>query len=234
MKIHDLQGLKNTGTQEELRAELSTLKLSQLRKRAADAEFHVEDIEAAMDSATPTEAVIQLLVSAQNDQNNAAARGSDIASAAEAAHRERLAALKAELQRLGLSALQRRAASDGVEAAAVDAAVDGENAKEELVKLIMAQCVQELSQSGLPERPNHRLASLRPKELRMMAARAGATEAEVDAAMDSEDVRSALIELVGRHEARAGARRKQELHELKFSELKHRAAKSGAEVALNV
>ena len=58
-------------------------------------------------------------------------------------HRKRLAALDAELQPMRVSALQRRAVSDGVEASAVDAAVDAENAKEELIKLILAQCVQE-------------------------------------------------------------------------------------------
>jgi hypothetical protein len=62
-------------------------------------------------------------------------------------HAEKLATLEAELQLLRVSALQKRAAADGVEAEDMNAALDADDTKAALIRLVLERCAPEPAMS---------------------------------------------------------------------------------------
>ena len=97
----------------ELRAELSKLKPSALRKRARADGVGEDAMEGAEDSDDPKPAIIELILDAspRKDEDDGAE-----------------AALRQELQAMKLGALSRRAMAEGVEAQQLDEAEDSEDA----------------------------------------------------------------------------------------------------------
>ena len=109
-----------------LSKELATLKISALQKRAAAEGVDAARVEEAVDSDEAKPDLIALIVEAV------------VASGGEADEQAKVvAALKEELATLKISALQKRAASEGVDAGRVEEAVDGDEAKPDLIALII-------------------------------------------------------------------------------------------------
>eukprot|EP01047_Picozoa_sp_COSAG01_P064198 COSAG01_NODE_8454_length_2780_cov_13.679597_2_plen_541_part_01 len=110
----------------ELSAELATLNVGTLRKRALSDGVAADAIEDARDGDDPKGDLVQLIVG-QAERRHAEAAVS---------HRKRL---EKELQGLNVGALRKRAQAQGVGAAQVEAARDGDDPKAELIQLIVTQ-----------------------------------------------------------------------------------------------
>ena len=102
-----------------------------------------------------------------------------------------------QLQEMKVTALQKRAISEGVDAQAADDALDDDDPKAALIALITAS-----ADSGDAEL-RRELESLRLKELRARARRQGVDDAAMEEAIDSDDPRQAFVELLLRHKAAA-------------------------------
>ena len=109
----------------ELRAELLGMNLMRLQKRAVEAGVAAEVLEAVIDSDAPKAGLVALLVQRED------AAGAQVEAAAT---RE----LRAELEGMGLFALQQRAAKAGVDDIGLEAAMDSDAPKAGLVALIAA------------------------------------------------------------------------------------------------
>ena len=110
-----------------LRAELATLKATELRRRAAAAGVEQEEIDDADDALNPKEALIVLIIEAETPAKAAAADGERV---------QREAALREELAALRVSELRRRAAAAGVGEDEIDGADDALNPKQALIALV--------------------------------------------------------------------------------------------------
>eukprot|EP01045_Picozoa_sp_COSAG04_P020655 COSAG04_NODE_2136_length_4725_cov_8.089710_5_plen_950_part_01 len=113
----------------ELRSELEALKASALAQRATAAGVAAEDIERAWDAAQPKEALVALVLARAPAQGEARGAGTGSAEAA-------AALLRAELGGMRVSALQKRAVSEGAPADAVEGAMDSDDPKAALVALV--------------------------------------------------------------------------------------------------
>eukprot|EP01046_Picozoa_sp_COSAG06_P050892 COSAG06_NODE_8178_length_2247_cov_2.238827_1_plen_674_part_01 len=102
-----------------LRKELQGLRLKELRKRAKDAGVDSELLEDATDADDPKVAVIQLLMT----QSTAAEEGE--------------ASLRVELQKLRPKELRQRAKAIGVDADALEDAIDSASPKAAIIKLLV-------------------------------------------------------------------------------------------------
>ena len=112
--------LAETNKAAALRAELEDLGLGGLSKRAAKAGLTAPKIEAMLDGKEPKQALIAIILELE------IAAGEHAASA-----------LRTELEDLGLGSLKARATAEGVPAARVDSALDGQKPKEGLIALII-------------------------------------------------------------------------------------------------
>ena len=123
---------------EALRIELSTLRLGQLQKRAVVEGVGSGELEEATDSDAPTKSITELIVALHQSRVE---RTATAAAAAAEEHGRKVAALEAELNKLKLSALQKRAASEGVSEDRMSEALDSDSPKNELVALLVAVCL---------------------------------------------------------------------------------------------
>jgi hypothetical protein len=114
-----------------LRQELQGLRLTALQKRAASEGVEQEVIEDATDSDQPKDNLIALVI------QHVAASNAERDQAAEEETAAALEALRQDLEGMRLTALQRRAASEGVEETQIDNAMDGEDPKAGIVALIL-------------------------------------------------------------------------------------------------
>ena len=108
------------GGNDELRVELSLMKLSALRRRAVVSGIGEEVMEEAADGDDEKSALVQLL-SCQNSDD------------------ARLTELRSELSALKLSALRRRAVAQGVNEEELEAAADGDDEQGTLIAALLAQ-----------------------------------------------------------------------------------------------
>jgi hypothetical protein len=126
-----------------LEAELQTLGLGALQRRAVAEGVASTDLCAAVDSDTPKQAVIAVVLDHARRQSQAASGTADTAWAEEAARAaaaaETEAMLRRELEVQSLSALCRRANECGVDEATLGVALDGAQPKAELVALLLVQ-----------------------------------------------------------------------------------------------
>jgi hypothetical protein len=109
------------GPSSALRAELSALKLSVLKKRAAVSDVSQVDLEEADDAVDIKGAVIELIVAAESFGASSAQDG-----------------LRQELQALKLSTLRKRAVGISVSARALEEADDADDIKGAVIELIVA------------------------------------------------------------------------------------------------
>jgi hypothetical protein len=119
-----------------LHAELGSLRLGGLQKRALASGVEPELLSDALDSGDPHLAVVKLILQQRRRQRDSQAAVTAAAVAAEQWQREQ--ALRAELQPLGLGRLQRRAAALGVSEDAVEQALDADDAKQALMQLLIS------------------------------------------------------------------------------------------------
>ena len=116
------QSLSGDDSSGELRTELSSMKLSALRKRAKADGVDEDSMETASDGENEQEALIVLIISHQK-----------LPPA-----KEQLKVLREELGSLRPSALRKRANTSGVSEAAMEDAADGKDEKGELIELLVA------------------------------------------------------------------------------------------------
>jgi hypothetical protein len=179
---------------QRLRLELQPMRISALRKRAAEAGASADEVEEATDAENSKVALIELIVGYQN-------QGEDQTKQREAL---RVEALRLELQRMRISALRKRAAEAGASANEVDTADDCDAPKAALIELVIrkesaqAAAVEEegVEVARRVEALRVELQATKVSDLRRRAAAAGASTSELDTADDSDLPKAALIELV--------------------------------------
>eukprot|EP01052_Picozoa_sp_SAG31_P039308 SAG31_NODE_5423_length_2547_cov_2.004902_1_plen_627_part_00 len=144
-------------------------------------------------------------------------------------------ALRAELGQLKPSALRRRAQEAGASAAAVEQAEDSDDPWAAMTELVVRLACTTSSGAGALQAE---LSRLKPSALRRLAQEAGASEAEVEQAEDSDDPRAAMTELIMRlartpasDACSGGSTLQAELGRLKPSACRRRARKAGFEQA---
>ena len=106
-----------------LRSELQKMKVGALGRRAAEAGVDEAALEEAEESADPKAALVELILQCSGATEADPAR----------------AALRAELLRLKLGALGRRAIAEGVDEPLLEEAEDSEDPQAAIIELILAQ-----------------------------------------------------------------------------------------------
>ena len=221
-----------------LRLELGGLRLSDLRKRAVVEGADSEQLNKALDAENSKAEVVGLIVAAtarraHEAEGEAAAKAKALA--------QKVADLKAELQPLRASALYKRAAEAGVDQERLDEAIDADDAKGEITKLIVELCTADESSADADAESEvaslvKELDKLKVTELKKRARSVGISEAKLEAAEDGESpVRVAIVELIVAASASAvvpsvSAQERtlrKELDGMKVSELKKRARSMG-------
>ena len=152
---------------------------SELQRVALDAGVDAGALDGALDEPEPRSVIAALLAAAAP----APAGSQD--------------AMREELEACRPSELKRRAAAGGVDPAALEAAIDQESPKEALIALILAApprtaAVEDRSLALL----RAELAPLKMGALQKRALAAGADADAVDEALDAEDVKATLTELI--------------------------------------
>jgi lambda repressor-like predicted transcriptional regulator len=216
-----------------LRAELESMKLSEVKRRARSAGAEEPVLEQAIDSDSPKLALIELVL-ANEVQVTAPVGGAKAEAEASSA-----AALRAELERMKLSTLSQRALQDGATQAAVDAAEDSAEPKRALVALV---CELVAAGGGRGSQLPHvetaetalrqELQGLRLKELRKRAREAGVDEEALENSTDAPDPKSAVIALLlelSDASSAGDAALRQELQGLRLKELRKMAREAGVD-----
>ncbi len=173
-----------------LRRELEPLRLKQLRARARDAGIDAEALEDALDSDRPKETVIALLVA------GAEARAAGVKMEAARLQGAPVAGSHAEYKGLKTMALHARAIAAGVDAAKADDAMEHTNPKDALIALLLETHAVGAGADAASRRQE--LEGMRVMELHRRALESGG-HAEVEAAMESDTPKVALIELLVAH-----------------------------------
>jgi hypothetical protein len=114
-----------------LQQELQGLRLTALQRRAGSEGVEQELIEDATDSDQPKDRLVALIV------QHVAAANAESDKAAEEQMAAKVEALRQELEGMRLTALQKRAASEGVEETQIEDAMDGDAPKEGLIALLL-------------------------------------------------------------------------------------------------
>jgi hypothetical protein len=120
------------------------------------------------------------------------------------------AALREELQAMRVTALQKRAASQGVDEAQIDDALDSDQPKQEMIALLLEREASTATQGGtagqeqeqrLSEQElRHELEAQGLFALQKRWQQAGLDDAALGAALDSASPKEALIELIVKQE----------------------------------
>ena len=170
-----------------LRRELEPLRLKQLRARARDAGIDAEALEDALDSDQPKATVIALLVA------GAEARAAGVTAETARLQGAPVAGSRAEYKGLKTMALYARAIAAGVDAAKAEDAMEHTNPKDALIALLLETHAADAGADAASRRQE--LEGLRVMELHRRALESGG-RAEVEAAMESDTPKVALIELL--------------------------------------
>ena len=172
----------------ELRAELSAMKMSQLRKRSAADGVDEEAIDEAADGEDEKGKLIELLLLAHQPPVD-----------------DHGAELREELSILKPSQLRKRAAADNVESEAMEDAANGDDESTALIELIVqAETAGRSTPAGgsahsrsfAQHAVRQELQSLKISALKKRAAVAGVSEEALEEAEDEDDYKSAVIELI--------------------------------------
>ena len=185
-----------------LRSELEGLRLKELRACANQANVPAEDLDDAIDSDDPKRAVIDLLLLRQPSGSVDAAELMALAPP-DADYRvvyvdspsedPAASALRQELGSLRLKELRKRAEGAGVSEDQLEGAIDSNEPKATLINLL----VEILTTSSKNDQDlRSELEGLRLKELRTRAKRANIEQDDVDDAVDSDDPKAAMVELL--------------------------------------
>ena len=194
MTAPDVAEAAEGAARQRLVLELSGLKPSALRKRAAAAGATEAELEEAADADDPNAAMVELIVDREAGQREGAGVG----------WRQK-AALIAELSTLKPSALRKRAVAAGVSGDEIDDAEDSGDPTAAMIALIVSASGGENGGGGGTRWGakqqvllTRELSSLKPSALRRRALEAGVDEAAIEAAEDSDDPKTALVSLAVR------------------------------------
>ena len=110
------------------------------------------------------------------------------------------APLRAELAGLRLKELRSRAKAEGAEPEQLEEAADADDPKQAVIELLVALRA-DASGSGDTEALRAELEGMRLKDLRQRARSQGAGADEMEEAADSDDPKTAMVELLLRKEA---------------------------------
>eukprot|EP01046_Picozoa_sp_COSAG06_P051636 COSAG06_NODE_8470_length_2162_cov_2.159476_2_plen_393_part_01 len=175
----DADGPRNLDSIHELRG----LKLSVLKKRARAAGVTERLLEQADDSDAPKDSVVRLLLDASTRSASAMAGGQ--------------AELRQELSALKMSALKKRARTQGVDETMLEEAEDADAPREAIVDLIVAAAARSADQAdSARERLRDDLAGLKLSALKKHALSIGVNEMEFEEAEDGATPRQSIVELV--------------------------------------
>ena len=222
-----------------VRQQVEALGGSALRKRLVAAGISAEAIEAADDSDDPKAAQVELLMELEAEMVHLAAVAAAAEPEPEPAGGADLEAMRIELQGLKLSALRKQATALGADEVDMDTVDDSDDQKSALIELVIAKQPPSAADArGAKTRALRiELQGLKLSELRKRATAAGADEDDMDAVDDSDDQKSALIELVIAKQPPSAANAcsaktealRIELQGLKLSALRKRATAAGAD-----
>ena len=221
----------------ELRAELSKLKPSALRKRARADGVGEDALEEAGDSDDPKPAIIELILAAQkSDEDDVKGTAIDIVEAEQSLGDNKL---RAELEGMKLKALKKRAKDVGVDKEKLEDADDADDVKGTVIDLIV-----EAEPTALPDNNQLlrvELEGMKPKALKKRAKEEGVDEEKLEDADDADDVKAAVIGLIlerVKESSASEARREEELklvqaelQGMKVKALKKRAKEEGVDEA---
>ena len=182
--VHSAMGVRPVSDENSalanLRAELETLKMGALSKRAVQCGAEEDDVHAAQDSESPKEALVELILGRTHSG---------------AVEDSAIAVLRAELESLKLSELSRRA-MECAEREEVHVAQDSDSPKDRLVDLILAHSAMGSDGERASAALRAELETLKMSALSKRAVECGAEEEEVHAAQDSDSPKDALVELI--------------------------------------
>ena len=227
----------------ELRAELGSMKLSALRKRAYGVGVDEGAMEAAADGDDEKSEIIALLVAHSSgvDAGSSAVAGGvsgDRPGASYTVEAELAeTALRVELEGLKLKELRQRAKAAGMSASALDSAMDADEPAESLRSFLIEQHTADAGRRAGETSLRQELQGLGLKALRRRAKDAGATAEELIDAMDADEPKDAVVELLlamresSESQALGATRAEQrlltELHGLRLKDLRKRAKELG-------
>jgi hypothetical protein len=185
----------NVAELEALRAELTPMKMSVLKKRALAAGVSEEVIEEVDDAGNPKEELVSVLVEA----HRAALEASDTGAEAEV----ELEALRAELTPMKMSHLKKRALAAGVAEEVLDDVDDADDPKDELILVLVEERRKTLEAQGdgaaaraQLERLRAELAPMKVSALRKRALAVGVDTVDVEEAVDAHDPKAAIVALL--------------------------------------
>lgn len=208
-----------------LRMELMETGLSALQRRAALEGVDSEDLAAAVDSEQPREAIAELILDFLSDR-----------------YQQQKAAVRKQLEELGLSALQRRALAEGLDDSAIECAIDSDNPREAVIDLLLDATVDTATFLPQTQPPpgdgenmlraqtaalQQELATLRVMALYQRAIDSGVDVDHANAAMDSCDAREKLIDLIHASNLVFRRKRRNELLQLPVMTLHKEAEDAG-------
>eukprot|EP01052_Picozoa_sp_SAG31_P034448 SAG31_NODE_4028_length_3651_cov_36.316160_3_plen_751_part_00 len=185
---HHEAALEQQGCETSLRSELQELGLKALRKRAKDANISAEQLLNAMDADEPKDAVIDLLLAVWQTNNIEAGRDQSPA----------MEALRVELESCRLLSLHKRAGDCGVDPVAIEDAMESDCPKSELISLLLTQQMSSVAHADSHDREKLR-DELRQMKLMALHKRAkfeSVDESAIEDAMDSENPKGGLIDLI--------------------------------------
>ena len=173
--------LSSAGPSEaDLRAELELLRLKELRGRAKAAGISTDALEDAADSDDPKSAVIELLTADQlaTEQHTSGA----------------MVALRAELEAMQFKELRERAQESGVDSVGLEKIIDDDEPKAALIDVLLQRAAAR--STSVQAQQQTLLQGLPLKELRTKAKAAAVSEEALDDALDAEDVKATVIDLI--------------------------------------
>ena len=196
--------------------ELGALKLGALRKRAQAAGADHDVIDEIYEDENPKDGLVALIVAATTAASGPceeelareaqeATAPADLAAAGKLELPSRQ--LRRELEGLRLTALQRRAAAEGVGEEQLAAAVDSDDPKAELIALLLDSHAAAAGATDVRVAALRReLEGLKMTALQRRASAEGHSEEALEGAVDCENPRAALIELLAAGPPLAAAR----------------------------
>ena len=186
-----------------LKSELTALRLTAIHKRALQEGVDSQKIDDALDSENAKQALIVILLeaAAQCSPGTAASSGSN----AETLRKQ--AFLTATLKGQRVSALQKRAEQDGVDAAKLDEALESDNTRNELIRLIVEMSLAEdenakaddVAAGNLHAPLRLELNALKIGALTRRAMEEGIDPAALERAQDDAKPKEAMIALLCAH-----------------------------------
>lgn len=169
-----------------LRAELTKLTMREVRQRAKDAGATTEELVDAMDADEPKAAMIELVLAPRTWL-----LGEQPANTVSVE-----AQLRQDLEGLKPAALLKQAGDAGISDAELDAAMEGGDPKAALIKFILEVTSAKAPVEPQIQRLRKELEAMKLGALCRRAANEGALETQVDSAMEGENPKKELIDLL--------------------------------------